>query len=272
MEDNNDYHFILNTIQASSFKCLIEALKEILTESNIELSNDGFKIKAMNPSRTVLVHLKLLAKNFEYFYCNYTADSPLRIGVSMINFFTLIKMINNNDTLTLFIKKNAENKLGIKIENSQKNKVTHFMLNLIELPNESIEMDSLDYPGVIIMPATEFQSTCKLMSPISQDIDIKIINKKLIFCCNGDFASQITEYTENDNNDDGNFVFEKNIDENEIIQGVYSLKYLLQFTKCTNLSNNIQLFMKNDYLLIIQYKVAGLGTINLCLVPKDMNE
>ena len=51
------------------------------------------------------------------------------------------------------------------------------------------------------------------------------------------------------------------------IQGVFSLKYLMLFTKCTNLCNQIQMYIKNDYPLIIQYTVASLGYIKLCLAP-----
>ena len=105
------------------------------------------------------------------------------------------------------------------------------------------------------------------MSSISQDIDIKVVNKHLIFSCEGDFASQTTEYGETN----VGMSFVQNVDENEIVQGAYSLKYLLQFTKCTNLSNSIELLMKNDYPLIIRYQVAGLGQIKLCLVPEDPN-
>ena len=41
-----------------------------------------------------------------------------------------------------------------------------------------------------------------------------------------------------------------------IVQGSFSLKYLILFTKCTNLCNLINIFLKNDYPLIIQYNVT----------------
>ena len=53
---------------------------------------------------------------------------------------------------------------------------------------------------------------------------------------------------------------------------IFSLKHLLLFTKCTNLSNNIELYIKNDYPMIIRYGVANLGEIKLCLSPKLYNE
>ena len=60
-----------------------------------------------------------------------------------------------------------------------------------------------------------------------------------------------------------------NIGENidKPIQGIFSLKYLLLFTKCTNLCNLIHMYIKNDYPLVIRYDVANLGHIKLCLSP-----
>ena len=52
------------------------------------------------------------------------------------------------------------------------------------------------------------------------------------------------------------------------MQGLFSLKHLLLFTKCTNLSNSIEIFIKNDYPMIIRYGVANLGEIKRCLSPK----
>ena len=59
---------------------------------------------------------------------------------------------------------------------------------------------------------------------------------------------------------------------NEIIQGMFSLKYLVLFTKCTNLSSSIELYLKNDYPLIIRYQVANLGEVKLCLAPISIHD
>ena len=61
------------------------------------------------------------------------------------------------------------------------------------------------------------------------------------------------------------------VDESHIVQGIFSLKYLVLFTKCTNLCNQIQLYIKNDYPLVIKYAVASLGNIKLCLAPNTTN-
>ena len=58
----------------------------------------------------------------------------------------------------------------------------------------------------------------------------------------------------------------------EIVQGYFALKHLVLFTKCTNLSSSIELYLKNDYPLIIRYQVANLGEVKLCLAPVSLHD
>ena len=51
------------------------------------------------------------------------------------------------------------------------------------------------------------------------------------------------------------------------MSGSFSLPHLVLFTKCSNLSNNLELHMKNDWFLMIRYVIADLGDIKLCLMP-----
>jgi proliferating cell nuclear antigen len=57
--------------------------------------------------------------------------------------------------------------------------------------------------------------------------------------------------------------------ENEIVQGVFNLKYLTLFCKCSSLAKTVELYLKNDYPLIIRYSVASMGDIKLCLAPQQ---
>ena len=217
------------------------------------------KIVAMDASHTVLVHLRLDGINFEQYYCK----SKLVLGVNMMNFFKLIKTMNNNDTLTLFLEKDNINELGIRIENGDKNTITNYKLNLMDLNEETISVPPASFTSVITMPANDFQKICRDMNNLADSIEIKSIENQLLFSCKGDFASQETIMGET--NSGMNFI--KKQKNNDIVQGVFALKHLVLFTKCTNLCNSIEIYLKNDYPLIIKYSVASLGEIKLCLAP-----
>ncbi len=263
---DKNYSLEIKTVQSSAFKVLIEALKELLTDTVIEFTKQGIKIITTDNSHVILIHLKLNADKFEHYYCE---KESLKVGINMLNFYKVIKTINSNDTLTLFMYRNDNNKLGIRIENGEKNNRTTFEINLIELDSMSYEIPPVEFNSVITMPSTDFQKIIRDMNNIATYVDIKNTHKELIFSCQGDFCNQQTILCDND------LINIKNDSENntEIIQGVFSLKYLFLFTKCTNLSNHVLIFLLNSYPIILEYQVASLGIIRLCLtqIQTDTN-
>ena len=76
----------LKTVQSVAFKTLVEALKELLTDTCIEINETGLKIIAVDQTRIVLVHLKLDAAKFDHFHC----QGRIIIGVNMLNLHKLI--------------------------------------------------------------------------------------------------------------------------------------------------------------------------------------
>ena len=252
----------VHTVQASAFRILIEALKEILTDANFEFDENGLKLVAMDSSHTVLVHLRLNASNFEKYVCN----QRLVLGINLINMHKLMKIMGNNDTLKLVVAEDCLSYLNIIIENSEKNSITKFKLNLMDLNEENIEVPPPKFESVITMPSVDLQKICRDMHNLSEETEIKSISNQLIFSCKGQFAEQETIMGSSSNG----LLFIKN-DEDNIIQGIYALKHLVLFNKCTNLCNSVELYLKNDFPLIIKYNIASLGEIKLCLAPKYNN-
>ena len=130
----------IRTVQSSAIRILVEALKEILTDTNLQIDETGIKLIAMDSSHTVLIHMKLDSSKFEFYKCT----KPMKIGINMLNLFKLIKTMNNTDTLSFYIKENNENKLGILINNQDKNTQTLYELNLLDIPEEDITIPPIE--------------------------------------------------------------------------------------------------------------------------------
>jgi hypothetical protein len=96
----------------------------------------------------------------------------------------------------------------------------------------------------------------------AKTVDIKNVGNTLTFSCKGPFASQTVTM--------GDAASEMSVAKNEsteIVSGSFSLPHLVLFTKCSNLSNNLEVHMKNDWFIMIRYVIANLGDIKLCLMP-----
>ena len=253
----------IRTGQSSNIKTLFETLKDIITETNVIIDSTGMKILTMDSSHTVLVFLDLRAENFEFFAC----ENRMVIGISIIHLYKLIKGVTDKDVITLFIDNENTNILGIRLENRVKNSITTYHLHLLDLNEIQIEIPSTTFDYVIEMESIDFQKICRDMNNLAADtMEIKSIGEQLIFTCTSEFAQQETILRQSD---DG-LAYRESSD--SIVQGLFRLKNLITFTKCTNISPKIDIFLKNDYPLIIEYKVATLGTLKLGLSPKISDE
>jgi len=260
MSDNEI--LLIQTVQIAPFRVLITALKDILLETNITFQKDGMKIINMDKSHTILVHLHLFSENFEKFECN---KEKIIIGVNMNHLFKLINNIDNDETLSIYIEADDYNEgivenLTLKFENKTKEQCKIQKLKLIEPDNEDLVIPDVKFSSVINLPSSDFQKIIRDLNAISEKLEIKSINNQLIFKCSGSFASAEIIRTESDDMD----MIQKS---DKIIQGFFSLKNLNYFIKCTNLCNQIEMYIDNDLPLIIKYNVASLGVIKLGLSP-----
>ena len=272
----NNYVLEMKTVQIAPMRTLMTALKDILLETNIVFSQEmtnsngkispaGIRIINMDKSHTILAHLFLDAIKFEHFYCKYP---KIIIGVNMFHLFKLINTIDNDDTLTIYIEEEDDSDgiveyLGLKFENGDIKQSKIQKLKLIEPDEEELDMPSVKFSSVINLPSSDFQKIIRDLSNISERLEIKSIGNELIFSCSGPFASCKIRRCESD----GITEFIKKNEDSTVIQGEFSLKNLGYFIKCTNLCNNIEMFLENDLPLVVKYSVASLGEIKLCLAP-----
>lgn len=292
----------IETEHSGPIKVLFEVLKDMLTDTNIEFSSikkkdvdteteegdqtdtdiddsrinrkeqNCMKINAVDPSKTVLINLKLDGINFNKFVCK---KSKLLLGVNLSCFYKLIKSIGKNDILTLDMDHDNKNLLNIKIDGNDRKKVTEYNMKLLDLAETKISIPEITFDAVITMDSQEFNKLCRDMNNIADYVEIQCLHDKIIFTCKGEIANQKTTYkTALDDDDDQSILVSishasKNQGSNapQIVQGIFELKNLVLFSKCASLSGEIEIFMKNSFPLVIKYTIATLGRILLCLTP-----
>lgn len=250
--------FEAKTVQGAVFKTLIEAIKEVVADGNFEISSEGISLTAMDPSCTVLVSPKLHAEQFESYHC----DHKLIIGVSMASLFKMIRTVSNNDTLCLSIDAADPNVLCIKVENADRNTVTNYWLNLMDIDVVDLTIPwSAEFDSVIVMQSADFQKICRDMHAIGEVMEIQAIGQQLKLVTTGDIGKQETILGATD------ALSLTNTDEDRIVQGRYNLKQLSLFTKCTNLSPQCKILLSNDFPLVVVFAIADLGDVKLVLAP-----
>ena len=96
-------------------KKLIESIKDLVTDINLEITATGISLQAMDSSHVALVTLNLSSEGFEEYRC----DKQMTLGVSVQNLSKIMKCGGNDDTITLSAE-DEPSALNIKFENLSK--------------------------------------------------------------------------------------------------------------------------------------------------------
>jgi len=262
-EDNDDSEYESDSDEYNSdYSEQSDKKSSEKNKNNASKKVGGIIIKEVNKTSSILVHCKLDADKFDYYYYGYK-KSKLVIGVNLANILKCLKCMSNFDTMTWSIDDEDLAKLIITLESNEKNEKKVFKLHLMDLEDEKYEVDPVEFPYGFHFPSQDFHNYCKNMFQATDKMEIKGTNNRVFFSGKGNLG----EFSFDMGPSMGGLSIDVNTEDNEIVQGLFELKYLIIFTKCTNLCNQVSLFLKNDYPLIVQYSVAALGQIKLVLSP-----
>ena len=256
----------IQSLQIQPIRNLLVSIKDILTDVTITFTKSGIKIINFDSkTHTILVNVVLHANKFEKFVC---VPDKIIICANTQQLFKLISTITNDDILTIYIDKNdyhdgIVSELSLQFDNKEIKQCYSHKLRLIEPETEELVVPDVDYSTVINLTSSYFQKTIRDMNGISDRIEIKSVGNDLIFTCVGSYASCCISRTENTET----MSFISKPDASVIIQGEFSLKSLSNFIKCSSLCHYLEIYLGNDLPLIVEYKVATLGSIRLCLAP-----
>lgn len=254
------YSLFLKTVQSSNIKTLFEVLKEVLLgDINMIFTRENVKVVELNQNKMAMVYLNLQSEAFEQYYC----EKEIHVGINTTNFYKIIKIAKNSDTVSFFIDEKSEDYLHIRLENRDDNKIFESKVPLLDIGSPLIEIPKLEYPSVISLPSVKFQKYIKDLNSLGTDcvLNIMSVGQQLIFSCKGDFSDNKAVIGESQ---DTTF---DSVNEHQIIQGSFSLKFLILFTKATSLCQTVQIYLKNDFSIILEYNVGSLGSLRFILSP-----
>ena len=265
MNENNCVLFI-QTVQISPIRNLFQSLKDIIGDLTMLFTKDGLRIINFDKTHTILVSVSLQSSKFEQYICK---PGKIVICANALHLFKVISTMSNDDTLTMYIENSDYHDgivthLGLQYDNGGIKQCYSQKLRLIEPDTEELILPDIEYSTIINLPSSDFQKSVRDLSSISDRIEIKSVGSDLIFSCEGSFASSKIYRSELDE-----FMGFKQRPDNpsSVVQGIFSLKSLSQFIKCTPLCSTVEIYLSNDLPLICSYDVASLGSIKLCLCP-----
>jgi proliferating cell nuclear antigen PCNA len=222
----------------------------------------GIRILRLTEDKSILIKLNLDADKFEYFRCD---EPKITIGVDMQNLHSLLKMVNDNYPIILYMNKDNRSALYIRSlnEDNRSSEETDIEVYLMDIGNPDMPIPRTEFQNKISMASDKFHTICKHLNNNSTYVEIASVDNEISFRGHNE-GGKVTMFYR-----DSNFHVKKKIKTKKVVQGVYELKNLMSFSKCNKLCETVDIYLKNDFPLVLVISVASLGKMYIFLSPVE---
>ena len=107
--------------EGAMFKGIIDAIKDLVSDCNLDCSEEEISIQSMDSAHVSLVSVNLGSAAFQHYRC----DRPASLGINTANMAKIFKMMGKDDNLTLKAEDEADS-MTILFEGSKQDTVADF--------------------------------------------------------------------------------------------------------------------------------------------------
>jgi hypothetical protein len=268
---------------------MIEATKDIVNEIDLFFDTDGMVMSNVDGMHMCMIHARIDASGVEHYHCTQACA----VTVCVAHLYKMIKGISHKDTLGIALDSDLPHHLIIVIENHEKQTRSEARLKLLDTQAGALDLPpSSSFDVKVHLGSVVFQKMCKDMLQISDTLTIRAtrgagvtlegdgpigsLSQFLAAAPGGTFTSISSTSSSSTTTTSTKTLLDMTwgpeggeVSEGEEVAQVFSLKYLMMFTKATTLSPAVVLTMTRDFPMLVTYGITGLGEISFCLVPKS---
>lgn len=260
LQPHPDHILELRTINGSTFKGIMESLKNVLNDANLVFTEKGLRMTMIDSHGLCASFLSMDSSYFELYHCTL---KKLILGVDIHWLYKVIKPLRMQDILMFVVHKDEQNVLRIIMENTEKATRAVHKVKLKLLEEEQYEINDkfqfeFDFPPPEI-DSNYFQSICRNLHAINaKEVEITYTGDRLRFRgIEGETDSEFAIAV------DSGFGDEYNFEEGREIKGSFLLDYLHNFTKAAHhLSKTVRIALQPDNYLLIEYEMKDTNISN----------
>jgi len=226
----------------------------------------GIRMVRLTEDKNILIKLSLDSEKFDSFKCD---EPKITIGVDINQLHTMLKIMNDDDPITFYINSNNRDILYISglTKNNDNSEETDIEIFLITVQNPDMILQATEFQNRIKIASEKFHNICKNFNNICKNfndkttyVDIRSLGDEISFRGQNEGGRITKTYKDvhSSKNKNGQQV---------IVQGTYELKNLLSFSKCNKLCDTIDIYLKNDFPLVLAISIASLGKMYVFLTP-----
>ncbi|MCD6523031.1 MAG: proliferating cell nuclear antigen (pcna) [Candidatus Diapherotrites archaeon] len=243
--------FEITLPSAKMFKSCVDAIVILIDEGEIEIGEEGLKLRAMDPSQIAMVDFELPKSAFEKYEVK-----PTRIG------------LNLDDLAKVMARARPDEKLTMKLDESKarlvllfKGKATRrFVIPLLDIGGTMPKKPQIEFESVVKFNGNFFKEALKDAQLVSSHVVLRTDPDAFIIEARGD-KGEVTIRAEKNSDQ----IFDYDVKSNA--RAMFPLEYLNDLLKNADANTNVELSLRTDAPLRLEYKV-GDASITYYLAPR----
>ncbi|MDI3474577.1 MAG: proliferating cell nuclear antigen [Thermococcaceae archaeon] len=237
---------------AKDFADLIATASNLIDEAAFKFTEEGISMRAMDPSRVVLIDLNLPASIFS----KYEVEEEETVGINMDHFKKILKRGKNKDTLIL--RKGEENFLEITFEGTAKRT---FKLPLIDVEALELDLPELPFTAKVVLIGEVLKEAVKDASLVSDAMKFIARENEFLMRAEGETNEVEIKLTLEDEG-----LLDLEVDEET--QSAYGISYLADMIKGIGKADEVILRFGNEMPLQMEYPIREEGRLVFLLAPR----
>lgn len=245
---------------ASTFKHLVQVLKDIVVDCIVRCHNDGMTMQAMDASHVVLCSFTLSANAFDHYVC----ENEIELGINIPTLEQILKSSKKDDVLTLKASQECDT-LDLLFENKGLHRNAMYSVQLMHIDVEELVIPDTSYPTLVKMSSTYFHDVCKELLVIGDTCKVLSCPNRLEFHVQGN-NSQVKMCMQNSKESSSQIL---DISADETITQKLSLKSLSMFSKASCLSSFVHIGIGDMLPLQVKYIISEhCGVLSFYIAPR----
>jgi len=249
-----------------AMKKVVEAVKDLVTDVNVDCSENGLTMQSMDSAHVALVSLLIRNKAFE----SFKVQKEMSLGLSMDHLSKIFRVCGNDDQLSLRVEAGQETIfLAFEDEKAKTDKLAE--LKLMELEQEPLGIGDMDYDATIKMPCAEFQKMTRDLGQIGETVTIRVSKDSVRFSVTGDLGTvEIVQRPRNEGSDSGADRVTIDYRGSENVELSFQLRFLGLFAKAAPLCEQVQLSLSAGVPLRVHFdfEAESNGFLRFFLAPR----
>ena len=239
------------TIDTEIFKETIDVIAAIVTECRLNISEEGFKTRAVDTANVAMISFELSSEGF----ASYTATEK-DIGIDINKMKNIVGMMGKEDALSLELPEDA-----YKLEMAFGGYKYSIALLDVNTVRKDPNMPTIQLPGKVVISGAQLNSAIKAAALVSDKIAFGINPEKGTF------------YMEADGDTDH---INLEIKESDLIsftsteaRSLFSLDYLKDMGRVMSKADEVEIQIGIDHPVKFAFNIAdGKGKVEYLLAPR----